>query len=93
MPPGIAAKLAVLDRESPGLPVCIAKTPYSFSADPDLLGAPEGHVLPVRDVRLSRGAGFIVVLCGDVMTMPGLPRVPAAEQIHIGADGEIEGLF
>ena len=76
-----------------GLPVCIAKTPYSFSADPALLGAPSGHVLPVREVRLSAGAGFVVAICGEVMTMPGLPRVPAANSIHLGPDGRIEGLF
>jgi formate--tetrahydrofolate ligase len=75
------------------LPVCIAKTQYSFSADPALLGAPEGHVLPVREVRLSAGAGFVVAICGDVMTMPGLPRVPAAEAIRLDAEGRIEGLF
>jgi formate--tetrahydrofolate ligase len=74
-------------------PVCIAKTPYSFSADPTVRGAPEGHVLPVRDVRLSAGAGFVVALAGDVMTMPGLPRVPAAESIRLDANGMIEGLF
>ena len=56
-------------------------------------GAPEGHILPVREVRLSAGAGFVVAICGDIMTMPGLPRVPAAESIHLRADGEIEGLF
>ena len=71
----------------------MAKTQYSFSADPDLLGAPEGYVLPVRDVRLSAGAGFVVAICGDIMTMPGLPRVPAAENIGLGADGLIDGLF
>jgi len=76
-----------------GLPVCVAKTPYSFSADPTLRGAPEGHVLPVRDVRLAAGAGFVVALAGDVMTMPGLPRVPAAEAIGLAANGRIEGLF
>jgi formate--tetrahydrofolate ligase len=75
------------------LPVCMAKTQYSFSADPDLLGAPEGFILPVRDVRLSAGAGFVVALCGAVMTMPGLPRDPAAHRIHVRADGLIEGLF
>jgi formate--tetrahydrofolate ligase len=75
------------------LPVCMAKTQYSFSADPDLIGAPEGFVLPVRDIRLSAGAGFVVALCGQVMTMPGLPREPAAHRIHVGADGLIEGLF
>ncbi len=75
------------------LPVCMAKTQYSFSADPTLLGAPEGFILPIRDVRLSAGAGFVVALCGAVMTMPGLPRVPAANRIHVNADGLIEGLF
>jgi len=75
------------------LPVCIAKTQYSFSTDPDLKGAPTGHVLPVREVRLSAGAGFVVVVCGDIMTMPGLPRVPAANHIRLGARGEVEGLF
>jgi formate--tetrahydrofolate ligase len=74
-------------------PICMAKTQYSFSADPKKLGAPEGFVLPVRDVRLSAGAGFVVALCGDVMTMPGLPRVPAANSIHLGPGGLIEGLF
>ncbi|MBU1795680.1 MAG: formate--tetrahydrofolate ligase, partial [Alphaproteobacteria bacterium] len=75
------------------LPVCMAKTQYSFSADPTLLGAPVGHVLPVREVKLSAGAGFVVAICGEIMTMPGLPRVPAAETIRFDADGEIEGLF
>ena len=75
------------------LPVCIAKTQYSFSADPARKGAPTGHILPVREVRLSAGAGFIVVVCGDIMTMPGLPREPAANRIRINANGEIEGLF
>lgn len=75
------------------LPVCIAKTQYSFSTDPDLLGAPSNHVVPVRDVRLSAGAEFVVVICGDIMTMPGLPSRPSAEDISVNADGEIEGLF
>ena len=75
------------------LPVCIAKTQYSFSTDPNLKGAPTGHVLPVREVRLSSGAEFIVVVCGEIMTMPGLPRVPAADSIKLNAKGEIEGLF
>jgi formate--tetrahydrofolate ligase len=74
------------------LPVCMAKTQYSFSADPTLLGAPTGFTLPVRDVRLSAGAGFVVALCGEIMTMPGLPRVPAANTIHLDG-GLIEGLF
>ncbi len=75
------------------LPVCIAKTQYSFSADPTRLGAPLGHSLPVREVRLAAGAGFVVAICGDIMTMPGLPRTPAAEAIHLNEAGEIEGLF
>lgn len=75
------------------LPICIAKTQYSFSADPKLRGAPTGHVLPVREVRLSAGAGFVVAICGAIMTMPGLPRVPAAEGICLGENGQIEGLF
>ena len=75
------------------LPVCIAKTQYSFSTDPNLKGAPTGHVLPVREVRLSSGAEFIVVVCGEIMTMPGLPRVPAADSIKLNDKGDIEGLF
>ena len=75
------------------LPVCIAKTQYSFSTDPSLKGAPTGHVLPIREVRLSSGAEFIVVVCGDIMTMPGLPSVPAANSIKLNDHGEIEGLF
>ena len=75
------------------LPVCMAKTQYSFSTDPNLRGAPVGHSVPVREVRLSAGAGFIVVICGEIMTMPGLPRVPSAEQIMLNGAGEIEGLF
>ena len=75
------------------LPICIAKTQYSFSTDPSLKGAPTGHVLPIREIRLSSGAEFIVVICGAVMTMPGLPRVPAADSIKLNKNGEIEGLF
>jgi formate--tetrahydrofolate ligase len=75
------------------LPICMAKTQYSFSADPNLLGAPEGHIIPIREVRLSAGAGFIVVICGDIMTMPGLPSVPAAEKIHIDKKNLVQGLF
>jgi len=75
------------------LPVCMAKTQYSFSTDPNLRGAPIGHSLPVREVRLSAGAGFIVVVCGQIMTMPGLPRVPSAEAIGLGDNGEVVGLF
>ncbi|MDC3114723.1 formate--tetrahydrofolate ligase, partial [Candidatus Pelagibacter sp.] len=75
------------------LPICVAKTQYSFSTDPSLKGAPTGHALPIREIRLSSGAEFIVVVCGAIMTMPGLPRVPAANSIRLGKKGEIEGLF
>ncbi|WP_417505018.1 formate--tetrahydrofolate ligase [Marinomonas gallaica] len=75
------------------LPVCIAKTQYSFSTDPSLKGAPSGHVVPIREVHLSAGAGFVVVVCGDIMTMPGLPREPAANRIRLNEQGNIEGLF
>ncbi|MCL4132352.1 UNVERIFIED_CONTAM: hypothetical protein GTU68_054556 [Idotea baltica] len=75
------------------LPVCMAKTQYSFSTDPTLRGAPTGFSVPVREVRLSAGAGFVVAVCGEIMTMPGLPRVPSAESIHLNDDGQIEGLF
>ncbi|MDP8998087.1 MAG: formate--tetrahydrofolate ligase [Pseudomonadota bacterium] len=74
-------------------PICMAKTQYSFSTDPNLKGAPINHVVPIREVRLSAGAEFIVVVCGDIMTMPGLPRVPSAEVIGLDARGQIEGLF
>jgi formate--tetrahydrofolate ligase len=73
--------------------VCIAKTQYSFSTNPDLKGAPTDHVIPVREVRLSAGAEFVVAVCGDIMTMPGLPKVPAADSIDVTADGKIVGLF
>jgi formate--tetrahydrofolate ligase len=92
--PAALKKLAGYERAGfGGLPVCMAKTQYSFSADPTLLGAPEGFSLPVRDVRLSAGAGFVVALCGDIMTMPGLPRIPAANSIGLDSDGEVTGLF
>ncbi|MGD1881770.1 MAG: formate--tetrahydrofolate ligase [Paracoccaceae bacterium] len=81
------------DQGYGNLPVCMAKTQYSFSTDPNLRGAPTGHSVPVREVRLSAGAGFIVVVCGEIMTMPGLPRVPSAENIRLNDDGQIEGLF
>ena len=76
-----------------GLPVCIAKTQYSFSDDPTKLGAPEGFTVTVKNVKVSAGAGFIVVLTGDILTMPGLPKVPAAEKIDVSDDGTIVGLF
>ena len=75
------------------LPICIAKTQYSFTTDPTVRGAPTGHTVPVREVRLSAGAGFIVAICGEIMTMPGLPKVPSAEVIRLNADGNVEGLF
>ena len=89
-----AQKLAAFEKEGYGhLPICMAKTQYSFSTDPALMGAPEGHVVAVRDVRLSAGAGFVVAICGEIMTMPGLPRVPAADTIRLDASGQIDGLF
>ncbi len=87
-------QLADFEKNGMGsYPVCIAKTQYSFSADANLKGAPNGFTIPVREVRLSNGAGFIVAICGDIMTMPGLPRVPAANSIGLNADGMVEGLF
>jgi formate--tetrahydrofolate ligase len=94
IPPRLRERLAAWEAAGHGhLPVCMAKTPYSFTADPAVRGAPENFTLPITDVRLSAGAGFVVMLCGDVMTMPGLPRVPAAESIRFGVDGNVEGLF
>lgn len=86
-------QFAKLQQTFGQLPVCIAKTPMSFSTDPDLRGAPRNHVVPIREVRLSAGAGFVVVICGNIMTMPGLPRTPTAEKIHVNHAGHIEGLF
>ncbi len=74
-------------------PVCVAKTQYSFSTDPKLLGAPSDHVVNIREVRLAAGAEFIVMICGDIMTMPGLPKVPAADSIDIDENGKVVGLF
>jgi formate--tetrahydrofolate ligase len=92
--PGVREQLAAWEAAGHGdLPVCMAKTQYSFSTDPSLRGAPEGFDVHVREVRLSAGAGFVVAVCGDIMTMPGLPRVPAAETIRLGAGGRVEGLF
>ena len=82
-----------VSNASADLPICVAKTQYSFSTDPNAKGAPTGHSLPIREVRLSSGAEFIVVICGAIMTMPGLPRVPAADSIKLNEKGEIEGLF
>ena len=90
----IRDQLAQWEEQGYGhLPVCMAKTQYSFSTDPTQRGAPTGHSVPVREVRLSAGAGFIVAICGEIMTMPGLPSVPAAESIRLNNDGDIEGLF
>ena len=86
-------KLKRISETHAHVPVCMAKTPYSFSADPSLRGAASNHVLTIRDVKLSRGAEFVVALCGDIMTMPGLPKVPASERIDVNSQGEISGLF
>lgn len=86
-------KLQRFSETHANIPVCMAKTPYSFSGDANLRGATFGHTLTIRDVRLSRGAEFVVALCGDIMTMPGLPKRPASERIDISDDGEISGLF
>ena len=94
LPAAVQRKLAAWEQAGfAAAPVCIAKTQYSFSADPTLIGAPDNHVFPVRDVRLSAGAGFVVALAGDIRTMPGLPRTPAAAAIGLDAGGQIEGLF
>jgi len=82
-----------LQKDFGHFPICMAKTQYSFSTDPNLKGAPSGHVVPIREVRLSAGAEFLVVVCGDIMTMPGLPRNPAATNIHVADDGRVAGLF
>ena len=74
-------------------PICIAKTQYSFTTVPNMRGEPTNHVVPIREVRLSAGAGFIVAICGEIMTMPGLPKVPSSEHIRFNAAGQIEGLF
>ncbi len=90
----VRARFRELDEGGYGrFPICVAKTQYSFSTDPNLKGAPSGHVVPIREVRLSGGAEFLVVVCGEIMTMPGLPRKPAAHQIRVDSDGLIDGLF
>jgi formate--tetrahydrofolate ligase len=90
----VRARIAQLQLDGYGhYPICVAKTQYSFSSDPTLRGAPSGHVLTVREVRLAAGAEFIVMVCGDVMTMPGLPLVPSAERIDIDEAGRVVGLF
>jgi formate--tetrahydrofolate ligase len=82
-----------LDRAGFGqFPVCVAKTQYSFSVDPSVRGAPSGHVVPVRELRLAGGAEFVVAICGEIMTMPGLPRLPSAARIKLDADGNVQGL-
>ncbi len=92
--PAAIKKLEIFEKEGYGkLPVCMAKTQYSLSADPSVIGAPKDHIVPIRDVRLSAGAGFVVALCGEIMTMPGLSRSPAAERIYVDKEGLIEGLF
>jgi formate--tetrahydrofolate ligase len=90
----VKSRFAELEKEGFGhFPVCVAKTQYSFSTDANAKGAPSGFTIPIREVRLSAGAEFVVVVCGDIMTMPGLPKVPAANNIEVGADGRISGLF
>ena len=90
----IRDQLQLWEKDGYGdLPICMAKTQYSFTTDPNRKGAPNGHAIPVREVRLSAGAGFIVVICGEVMTMPGLPKVPSAEAIMLNKKGDVEGLF
>jgi len=93
MAPAVERQLAEWQAEFGHLPVCMAKTQASFSADPARLGAPSDHVVPVREVRLAAGAGFVVAICGEILTMPGLPRHPAAESIGLDGDGNIVGLF
>jgi formate--tetrahydrofolate ligase len=90
------ARTAIKNIEDMGyghLPICVAKTQYSFSADATALGAPSGHIVPIVDARLSAGAGFVVLTCGDIMTLPGLPAEPSAHKIGLDADGLIVGLF
>ena len=91
-----AAKKQIAKLEAIGfgnVPICVAKTQYSFSDDPTLLGAPDDFIVTVRNVKVSAGAGFVVVLTGDIMTMPGLPKVPSAENIDVDENGRITGLF
>ena len=90
----VRAKIAKLQQDGYGhYPVCVAKTQYSFSTDPNLRAAPSGHMVNVREVRLAAGAEFVVMICGDIMTMPGLPKEPASMRIDIDDDGKISGLF
>jgi formate--tetrahydrofolate ligase len=93
-PKAVRDKFAELEKDGFGkFPICVAKTQYSFTTNPDAKGVPLGHTIPIREVRLSAGAEFVVVICGDIMTMPGLPRVPAANNIELASDGRISGLF
>jgi formate--tetrahydrofolate ligase len=90
----VRAQINRLEEDGYGrYPVCVAKTQSSFSTDPSLRGAPSGHVVNVREVRLAAGAEFVVMICGDIMTMPGLPKVPSAEKIDLTDDGRVVGLF
>jgi len=89
----VRSQIKELQEDYGHFPVCMAKTQYSFSTDPNLRGAPSAHSVPIREVRLAKGAEFIVIVCGDIMTMPGLPRKPAANAIHLNEKGEVEGLF
>ena len=89
----VGKRIAKLQEDYGHYPVCVAKTPYSFSADPSKLGAPKGHTVKVREVRLAAGAEFVVFICGDVMTMPGLPKIPAANRIDLDEYGKVVGLF
>ena len=94
IPDAIRAQLKQWEAMGYGqFPVCMAKTQFSFSTDPTKMGAPQGHEVEVHEVRLSAGAGFVVAVCGDIMTMPGLPKVPSAETIYLNETGQIEGLF
>jgi formate--tetrahydrofolate ligase len=93
-PKAVRDAFAELEKAGFGkFPICVAKTQYSFTTNPDAKGVPLGHTIPIREVRLSAGAEFVVVICGDIMTMPGLPRVPAANNIELASDGRISGLF
>jgi formate--tetrahydrofolate ligase len=89
----VRAQIARLQADYGHYPVCVAKTQYSFTTDANLRGAPSGHVVNIREVRLAAGAEFIVMICGDIMTMPGLPKLPAAERIDLTEDGKVVGLF
>jgi len=89
----VRAQIKQYQKDYGHFQICMAKTQYSFSTDPNLRGAPKHHVVPIREVRLATGAEFLVVVCGDIMTMPGLPVNPSAHDIHLNDEGQIEGLF